>query len=554
MAPVRYALAAFAGLVLASAFPNIGIAGAGWIAPGLLAATALGTRGRRSFGLGYVAGMAHYLASLYWLLCIPVQGYPILGWIALSAFLSLFPATWTWLICRWSPPAGSPASSGGIRLPAGLILLAKATWNHRTRWALGAAALWVAIEMVIARIFGGFPWNLLGASQYELLPLIQISAITGVYGVSFLMVWGSMALLCALSMIVKDPRARSPGVREMALPALGVSIAMAFGFAHLRNPAVPERTLRVTLIQPSIPQTMIWNRDDDMERFTALLKLTEQSLTNDAALVIWPEAAIPKLLRYEKEIFDPLSALAQEHRIWMIVGADDAEPSRKAPGRAEYYNSSFLLNPNGRLADRYRKRSLVIFGEYIPLEQWMPFLKNFTPVTSSFTPGDEAVPFRMAIQPRGLDADTNDVSLVKTSVLICFEDNFPHLVRTYVDADTDFLVNITNNGWFGESAAQWQHAANAIFRAIENGIPLIRCSNNGLTCWVDRHGRLREIFRDAQETIYGEGFLTIEVPLLNEGQTSGDTFYRRNGDWFGWGCVVASVGGILAASLKRKRF
>ena len=116
---------------------------------------------------------------------------------------------------------------------------------------------------------------------------------------------------------------------------------------------------------------------------------------------------------------------------------------------------------------------------------------------------------------------------VKTSVLICFEDMFPHLAREYADDDTDFLVNLTNNGWFGESAAQWQHAAGALFRAVENGLPLIRCSNNGLTGWVDAHGRLRQVFRDDRGTIYGPGFLTAEIPLLGAGERRAPTFYHR---------------------------
>jgi len=171
----------------------------------------------------------------------------------------------------------------------------------------------------------------------------------------------------------------------------------------------------------------------------------------------------------------------------------------------------------------------VIFGEYIPLARWLPIFKFFTPIEGGFTPGDGPVPF-----------DLTDLK-VKTSPLICFEDVFPHLVREYADVDTDFLVNLTNNGWFGESAAQWQHATSALFRAIENGLPLVRCSNNGLTCWVDAHGRLRQIFRDSGGSVYGAGFMAAEVPLLGDGERRPPTFYHEHGDWFGWGCVGVAV-------------
>ena len=185
----------------------------------------------------------------------------------------------------------------------------------------------------------------------------------------------------------------------------------------------------------------------------------------------------------------------------------------------------------------------MIFGEYIPLVTWLPFIKWFTPIEGGFTPGDKAVPFRLP--------NLN----VKTSVLICFEDVFPHLTREYPDPDTDFLVNLTNNGWFGESAAQWQHAMTALFRAVENGLPLLRCSNNGLTCWVDAHGRIKKYFKDNQGTVYGKGFMTAEIPLLNPGEKRVPTFYTRHGDIFGWTCAGhAGIMLLLAKIISRFNF
>jgi apolipoprotein N-acyltransferase len=131
---------------------------------------------------------------------------------------------------------------------------------------------------------------------------------------------------------------------------------------------------------------------------------------------------------------------------------------------------------------------------------------------------------------------------VKTSTLICFEDVFPQLAREYVQADTDFLVNLTSDAWFGEGAAQWQQAATAVFRAVENRVPLVRCCNNGLTCWADATGRLHDILKDPAGSVYGPGFMTIEIPV---GVKREPTFYNRHGDWFGWACV--SVTGFVFA-------
>jgi apolipoprotein N-acyltransferase len=189
----------------------------------------------------------------------------------------------------------------------------------------------------------------------------------------------------------------------------------------------------------------------------------------------------------------------------------------------------------------YRKRRLVMFGEYVPLSHWLPFLKYLTPITGGFTPGTRAVPFEMT--------NLN----VRVSVLICFEDIFPQLAREYVDDDTDFLVNLTNNGWFGEGAAQWQHGAAAAFRAIENGLPLVRCSNNGLTCWIDSRGRMHDVLEDGERGIYGPGFETVQIPTLFPGEKRAPTFYRRHGDWFGWGCVVFAAAKLVAVRIRKAR-
>ena len=129
---------------------------------------------------------------------------------------------------------------------------------------------------------------------------------------------------------------------------------------------------------------------------------------------------------------------------------------------------------------------------------------------------------------------------------------FPQLAREYVQDDTDFLVNLTNDGWFGEGAEQWQQAAAAVFRAVENGVPLVRCCNNGVTCWVDANGRVREIFRDKTGSVYGAGAMTIELPLLQPGEKRAPTFYNRHGDWFGWVCVGV-MGILLVVKIARQR-
>jgi len=192
-----------------------------------------------------------------------------------------------------------------------------------------------------------------------------------------------------------------------------------------------------------------------------------------------------------------------------------------------------LFNPGGGMEGVYHKKRLVIFGEYVP--SWLGFLRWVTPINGGFTPGKEAVTFNLK-HPEA-----------QVSTLICFEDTFPEEGREHVNAGTDFLVNLTDDGWFGNGTELWQHAANAVFRAVENGVPLVRCTNTGLTCWIDAQGRIREVFRTSGQ-VTGEGFILVDIPLRLPGE-EGRTFYNRKGDWFGWSCCAASLA-LLAGTFR----
>jgi len=539
----RFPLAIAAGLLLAAAFPNLGVSGLAWIAPGLMLAAALGRSAGESFRLGYAAGLAHYLASLSWLLRIPVAGFPVLGWVALSAFLALLPALWVWLSIHLAHSL-TDRGQAGETWQAATKTLASQSWLQRIRWSLICAALWVGLEMLISRLFGGFPWNLLGASQFRLVPLIQLASLTGIQGLSFLMVWMSVSLLNAGVSILGRPDYRSVWAREIILPMAAMGAVYILGFRHLTRASDSGEEIRATLVQPSIPQTLIWNSENDTRRFGDLVRLTNQALTNATDLLIWPESAIPRMLRYDAQTLQAVTNLARTHGVWMIIGSDDAEPRQSPAGLqgTDYFNASFLIAPDGQIAGRYCKRNLVIFGEYIPLVRWLPFVKWFTPIQDGFTPGDRVVPFDLG--GPGWHA--------RTASLICFEDTFPALGRESAAADTDFLVNLTNDGWFGEGPAQWQHAASAAFRAVENGLPLLRCANTGLTCWIDAHGRIRDVFLDARGGVYGAGFLTARIPLRGKTLKQHPTFYHRHGDWFGWACCALATAALLGGPFRLK--
>ena len=544
----RRLLAILGGVMLAVSFPKLSIAGLAWVAPGIFLAAALGTDGRTAFTIGFLGGLAHHLISLSWLLNIPVMKLaPITGWIALSTYCALYQALWVWLCWRVFP--GSFSNPAAVNAPAlgGLLdrFLAPG-WFARAGWTFTCAALWVAGEMVQVRFLSGFPWNFLGTSQFKMLPVIQVASATGVYGVSFLVAWFAVALLCAFVVVLRQSQSPRRCLGELILPFAAIFAVVALGFPRLTQSPVPKKHLTAALIQPSIPQRMIWSPEENAKRFEQLLELSNRALTNRsvrgerATLLVWPEAAVPGYVRFDTNLHHAITNLIARHGVWMILGADDAAPRRDSddPFAHDNFNASFLLSPDGEFRASYRKRRLVMFGEYLPFARWLPFLERWTGM-GSFTPGDGPVPFR-AIDPA-----------FKTSVLICFEDTFPHAVRDDVGDDTDFLLNLTNNGWFGESAAQWQHAANAVFRAVENGLPLVRCANNGLTCVVSARGHVSHTFFPGTIDAYGPGFKIVEVPLL-DGARHEATTYRRHGDVFGWACVVWSALAVGFALRRRE--
>jgi apolipoprotein N-acyltransferase len=356
-------------------------------------------------------------------------------------------------------------------------------------------------------------------------------------------------------MIFEKTKSRFAWQPEVFLPLLAVAILFALGSFQMRpQPNVNSTLLRITLIQPSVPQNLIWDSNANSNRFQQLLAISENALTNKTDLLIWPEAALPE---FNDASFTAITNLVRTHHVWMIFNADHdvMRPDAKSENDFDSFNSAFLFDPDGKFMDVYHKRKLVIFGEFVP-----PFLKWFTPITGGYAAGDKPGAFEIrgwgeSARERIIELNNNALTIpprqtINAAPLICFEDMFPQTTRDSVRDDTDFFVNLTNDGWFGEGAEQWQQAAAGIFRAVENGVPLVRCCNNGVTCWIDAHGRVQEIFKDKVGGIFGVGAMTFELPLPDE--KPAPTFYNRHGDWFGWGCVgIASV--ILLLKIGRKK-
>ncbi len=514
---VPYLPPAAAGIVWSLPFLHPEAAALAWLAPSLL----LWAAPRESaFGKGWTAGFCFHLCALHWLLSMPLPALAAGGWLLLSAYCALYPALWTLLCRRLLLPPGSLRRS-----------LSSLGWGGQQLWALSGAALWTSLEILQSAVLTGFPWNLLGASQSGMLPLIQVSALAGIHGVSFMIVWTSLSLSLA-AVAIADRGGREPlGWSRRLLPAgLCLALAVAWGMARIAREPGGARTLRIALIQPAASQEQIWKGLHPQRRFDDLLRISRQALEHDPDLMVWPESGVPMGL---EEAERQVASFVRQAGTPLVFNHLDSDP-----GGERHYNAAFLMDAEGTIRGTARKRRLVLFGEYVPLASHFPFLQAMSPYESSLHAGQE---------PGVLELESPPVA---AGILICFEDAFPFLARDAALEGPGFLINLTNAAWYGNGAAQWQQARQAAFRAVETGLPLVRCANNGITCHIDRLGRILEGVVDTLPHPHGRGLRVAEV-ALQEGRPP--TPYLRWGDLFGKGCLILSLAVLSGRWLARRK-
>jgi apolipoprotein N-acyltransferase len=376
-------------------------------------------------------------------------------------------------------------------------------------------------------LFGGFGWNGLGVTQHEAVPLLQWAAVTGVAGVSALVCFVNLALFLTVRRFVRNVGRETPVRRlswEFYVAVILVCGAFLQGLREIRaDMARPvARQLRLALVQGNIPQTLKFEPEQKPMILDRYRQLTELVLLTQPELIIWPETATPEPLRYDIDSLALVTNLAAKARANFLTGTIDAPPYVTP---VAFFNAAILVRPDGRFEEIYRKIHLVPFGEYVPLRKIVPFLKWVTPITDSFERGREFTVFKLPAARFG--------------TVICFEDTVPDVYRGFVQRGVDFMVNLTNDGWFKTSPAAEMHLVNAVFRAAETRRPLVRCTNNGVTCVVDQYGSVRMRLEPfvAGARLYDLG-LRDNVPI---------TLYTRLGDWFVGVCaIVTGVAALVA--------
>lgn len=500
-------LALTSGLLLAASFAPVNKGELAWCALVPLLVAVRFVEPRRLFLLGWAAGAAFWLVSIFWLTRVTA-----FGWFGLSLYCAAYTGLFTWLL--------------GLRIQrAGVSTLAR---NLLTM--LLACAAWAGLEYLRAVIATGFPWNLLGLSQYSNLPAIQFAAWGGAYLVSALVVWvnAGMALTVLRYIETRGKWGRRPHL-ELIAGFMLLAVAFAAGWQLAGRRAVGEVRLRAAVIQTAIPQDEKWDAAKVKLIYQRLWELTSTALATEPHLVIWPETALPDEVRSSPPSYDLVFALAT-NGVPLLVGSMDADwPDA---GEPHYYNSSFLFDADGSIVAEYRKRHLVPFGEYVPLRRALPFMKAMTPIEASFDGGRTSTVFQLAAPP------------VAFSALICFEDAVAGLARESVRNGARLIVNQTNDAWFDPWWAQWQHMAQSVLRAVENGVPVIRCANSGVSCFIDRSGRVLDVLEEGGQVRF-PGFRTSEL-LVPMGPFE-PTFYTRHGDVFAITCALVTLLAGIAA-------
>ena len=505
-------LAAISGLLLTGAFPKIGFDWLIWFALLPLLYALKNMPAWAAFRMGFVTGLIHFLTLLYWL--VPVMrtyGYlpaylSITVLCLFAAVLALFIALFSAVLAAF----GKTPVRSLIMIPIG----------------------WVALEYLRTFIFSGFPWELLGYSQFNRLQLIQISDIFGVYGLSALIAFTNATLFISLLHFTKRRWQDSNISNRLAVGSIIVLMA-AFGltllYGHWRLNDVTKRMTaspkaRVAVIQGNIDQAIKWNPAFQIDTVEKYNRLSASIIEQHPDLIVWPESATPFFFLYDIKpselVFEGIHQTAKDY----LIGSPSFVRQNDV---AKYFNSAYLISPQSKTMGKYDKTHLVPYGEYVPFKKWLPFLGKIVAQVGDFEAGAIGNTLQWKDQ--------------KIGVQICYEIIFPGLSRAMARNNASLLINITNDAWFGTTSGPYQHFSMAVFRAVENKRSLARAANTGISGFIDPAGRIL-----TATALLEEAAVVRSIPLLKE-----KTVYTIIGDLFARLCMAVVV---LAALLNIGRW
>jgi apolipoprotein N-acyltransferase len=497
-----YLKAIISGLLLAFAFPKFNLEFLAWFALVPLLFAIYSGNARRALKLGFVTGLVFYFITLSWVINTLVNygNIPtVMSWLILSllvAYLSLYVGLFSYLVNRFSKSH-----------PVNIFLLAPVTWT--------------ALEYLRStHSIYGFSWQGLGYSQFQSLPVIQMASITGVYGITALIVLVNAGLFVLIHpAFEKYPAWKTFRKRISVATLLFLALCVGYGEWILkREPVYSTPPVRVGIIQGNIPQKMKWDPAYRNEVLGRYRNLTLKAAVFKPDLMVWPEAVTPFFFARDfagtQYVVDTVR-LAQTPIVFGSPALKESEPALGKNIPPQLYNSAYFLSEHGVILGRYDKIHLVPFGEFVPFRSILFFIDKMVANIGDFERGKEAKVFQLG--NHGF------------AVSICFEIIFPDLVRQPVKQGAGYLVNITNDAWFGKSAASYQHMSMVAMRAVENRVPIVRAANTGISGTVDAYGRIV----DATE-IFEEDWLIAKI----HPQSAEPGFYSTYGDIFSQMCLV----------------
>ena len=490
---LRYIALGFSGWLLILAFPSFNYYLVAWIALIPLYFLVKDLRWHKAWIAGYIWGYAWSFASCFWIREIE----PFIPYM-FSTVLACFYAFWSMLI---------PVARKNLFVPVKIQLDGfeavkkyRRTHNFYFReclFALFLASWWCVLEWIRTYLFTGFPWNLLGISQWKEYPIIQIVSYTGIYGVSFLIVFFNIALgdtvLRYYSVFSSsDKKGRSP--LSLYLAVLLIVFSFMFGIMQINKHHNMENQtvqLKAAVVEGNIPQCRAYNEQQANHALGVYIKYSNNMLLFNPDIMIWPESAVPQPLRgggvLSEKYRSELGRLLNKFRIPILLGTTDFvfEKAGKKNGKISIYNSALHISGDGKIIDSYNKMHIVPWGEYTPFENLFPVKYIYPWIKKTFGMG------------RSLSHGTRNTVFdikkdVRAAVLICYEDIFPEIARGHVLAGANLLILITNDAWYPTSDEPEQHLAQAVFRAIENGRTMVRVGNCTGTCVVQPTGAITD--------------------------------------------------------------
>jgi len=458
----------------------------------------------QAFLLSYVCGILFYAGTCYWIYDTMRQ-YG--GLSAPMAALALF------LFCCY---LGLYHGLFGLLLG----LLAGSSRDYR-RALTTAPFLWIAVELARTRITG-FPWNLLGIVQVDNAALCRVAGWTGVYGVSFEIMLVNVALAAAF-LVPREKRS------AMLVAALAAATVLQAG-SLIEAPA-SKADHAALLVQQNIPVSANLTPAYFQQTLSDLTNLSAKSAassTDKTELTVWPESPAP-FFTNDARFRAVMSDMARASKSWVLTGAIGTATPRAGETTSQMFNSAALISPMGDWTARYDKVHLVPFGEYLPFPNLFSFAGGLTKEVGEFEHGTSRQPLDAGATPLG--------------VFICYESVFPDDVRQFANNGAQVFVNISNDGWYGDSGAYAQHLNQTRMRAIENNRWLLSATDTGVTASIDPWGRVvAKIPRKARATLIAPYALT-----------SVTTFYTRHGDWFAYACAIISAGVLISRFASKYR-